>query len=154
MKRATFTDKTGATIQLSEYSEKQVIDTSPDYEKSSIGAPTRYFTRQSKSGGVDMQISYLPIPPSNSTGTVILDYAVQVNDLSGDSDVPFNGLSILYPYHISIVYGVVARLKLIESKASEAQTFETLFEAEEQSMRGGIGTMPNLRISGAAGGGH
>jgi hypothetical protein len=152
MKRVLFKDKNGASIQLSEYSEKQVTDTTPNYERSSIGAPTRYFTRQSKSAGTALEICYLPIPPNTSTGTVRMDYAVQVTDLSGDSDVPFNGLSTLYPYHEAIVYGVTSRLKFIEGKASEAQTYEILFEAEEQSMKSGSGTMPNFRPSGSAGG--
>lgn len=154
VKRAVFTDVNNNTIQLQEYSEKSVIDTSPNYESDSQGAPTRYFVRQSKSGGTAMQISYLPVPPNVSTGTVRVDYVVQPTDLASDTDIPFNGLLWLTPYHDVIVAGVVIRLKLIEGETDEAKEYMQIFTAEEQQMIGGSQNMPNFKPAASAGGGN
>ena len=151
MKRAVFTDANGQTIQLQEYSEKSVIDNTPNYENDQIGSPTRYFTRQSKSGGTAVQISFLPIPTTVTTEKVRIDYLVQPNTLVNDTDIPFNGLLTLTPFHEVIVYGVVVHLQLIEDELDAANAYEQLYTQEEQAMRGGASNMPNFKPSASAG---
>ncbi len=146
-KRAIFTLNSGSKIQLREDSEKGVVDGSPDFERSSAGAPIRYFVRQSKSGGTALQISYLPVPTSASTGTIRVDYVVQPTDLSSDSDVPFEGQLHLLPYHQALSYGVTMRIKLWKGEVEEAQAYAQLYDRMIQAMVGGTGRMPNFRPS-------
>lgn len=146
-KRVVFKDSRGSATQLREESEKGVIDGSADYERSSSGQPTRYFTRQSKSGGTALQISYLPVPTSASTGTIRVDYVALPVEMSSDSDIPFNGLLYLYPYHQAIVWGTAFKIKLLEARADEATLYAQLYDRAVQVLKDNVGKLPNFRPS-------
>ncbi len=150
--RVTYTDSASVITSLMEESERSVIENMPDFQRNSVGKPTRYFIRQKKtSGATQLEAGLIPLPNSSSTGTLTMDYVVQTTDLSSDSDIPFNGLRYLYPYHMTIVYGVTLRLKLIESKADEAEAYASLFDRNVQVMKDNIGRMPNFHPSASPG---
>lgn len=146
-KRATFTF--GPTIRLTGVTEQSVLDSNPDFERSSKGTPVQYFIRQSKTAGdTAMEIAYLPVPQSSSsTGTVRVDYVVQPTDMDDDADVPFNGLRHLYPHHMAIVWGTTLRIKLLEGKTDEAELYSQLYDRSIQILRDSVGKLPDYRPS-------
>lgn len=145
-RRAYFIDSAGMRTYLTEDSEESVMK-SPDTERSSTGKPTRYYVREQKDGDDPLEFGVIPVPTSSSTGTVVMHYIAQPSDLSSDSDVPFNGYSHLIPYHQVLVWGAVLRIKLIEAKTNEATAYAQLYDRSIQSMKDGVGRMPNFRPS-------
>lgn len=117
-----FFDATNHTRELTEISEKAERESTPDYERI-IGQPMQYFVRDSTGAtATTTQIAFLPIPSSTtSVGTATIDYVATAVDLAAATDVPFNGMKILYPYHYSLVYSVTAKLKSIKGDPSAAQ---------------------------------
>jgi hypothetical protein len=150
--RVVFSDSNNVKTTLREDSERSVTENSPDFERNSVGKPTRYFMRQSKSGGTDLEFGIIPVPNSQSTGTIRIDYIVQPDDLSLNSDVPFNDLVHLKPYHHTLVWGVVMRIKMLEGDSVGAQVFATLYDKSVQLMRDNLGKLPNFHPSTSSGG--
>lgn len=150
--RVQFSDARGVRTTLNEDSEHSITENTPDFERNSVGIPTRYFMRQSKAGGTELQMGILPIPNAQSTGTLRIDYAVQLNDMDEDSDIPFNGLSHLEPYHYTIIWGVSLRIKAMEGDAGGVQNFSGLYDRSLKIMRDNLGKMPNFLPSASPGG--
>jgi hypothetical protein len=140
----------GDTIELDELSQKGLYDTMPGWESES-GSPVNYWvsnaTNPSVSNPTPMRISYIPVPTTQSTGTVTLWYLQQVADLANDTDVPFDGRRTVYPYHMGIVYHVVTRIKLIEGKADEAQLYQVMFTNSVGISNDRMGRRPNYTPS-------
>ena len=142
-----YTDTGGNVYDLEEKSERYMYQSEPTYA-SQTGEPTKYFVRHSTSGADQLEISYNPIPDSNSAGgVVVMDYFNQVTDLSSDSDVPFDGLYTLYPYHEALIYGAVARTKLIEGNTEEAQAYQLLYNGVITVAVDRLGRSPNYNPS-------
>lgn len=131
-----FKDTSNTTIKLIEVGKKPLYDNNADFENSSQGTPTQYFTRDDPSGGTAQQIGFLPIVVTGSTGTVTVYYTQQVTDLSGASDVPFNGQLNLYPYHYTLVLYAVWQIKMLEGKYDEATNYQTMLDREITVMQG------------------
>lgn len=147
--RGLFKAQNGTVTQIREDSEKIIYDGLSDYERSSKGtSPTLYFVRQSTQSDTVMEIAFLPVATSTaSTGTVRIDYIMQPSDLSADSDVPFEGLRHLYPYHDTLVWGIVFRVKALQGLVEEANFYGTLYDRGLQSMIDNKDKMPNFRPS-------
>jgi hypothetical protein len=140
---AVFTRPGASTIELQERLQGSLVDDFPSYEQGNSGAPTEYLVRQSTSGGNNLEIAYLPTPTSTSTGTVRVDYYAYPDDLSADSDVPFEGLLHLYPYHYALVAHVSARVKEVEGKLDEAAYWRAQFDRYLQIMQQRLESAPN-----------
>ena len=141
--KALFLDNGGQQYQLQEFSEAKVYQTDPDFEQTSSGPPTYYFTRFPGDTDDSLEIAYLPVPTATSTGTVTLFYYNRPTDLSSDSDVPFEGFTHLYPYHYGIVYHVVARIKALEQKMEQSTYWMKEFERVVTTMADRLGRAPN-----------
>ena len=89
-------------ISLDETTYKKLEADNPGWRRFNA-APVEYFVDNATTTN-QLVISYIPIPDSSSTGTVTVRYISQVDDLSADADVPFNGRRELYTFHMSIVY--------------------------------------------------
>lgn len=142
-RKATYR-RSGTTSELEETSEINILTNNPDFERQS-GPPTKYFLRVSTQSGTAMQIGYNPVPTTASTGTVTLSYFALATDLSADSDVPFNGLLFLVPYHNALVYFSTGRIKLMEHRAEEAGAYLQLYTAAVTSMKDRLNSMPNYQ---------
>lgn len=142
--QVTFRDSAGRTRNLEEVTEKSLWQDNPDYERQS-GQPFSYFVRQSTAAtDYELQIAFLPVPSSSTaTGTARIDYYNQATSLTGNADVPFDGILALYPYHYALVYGTVARLKLLDAEPEDAKNYMTLYTASVQLMKDRLGAMPN-----------
>jgi hypothetical protein len=143
VQQVTFTDSDSTTFLLKEISEKVQYQTNADFEMTALGQPTQYFTRMPDSGTA-MEIAYVPIPDTSaSTGTVNVQYAYQPADLSGASDVPFDGFLTLYPYHGALVARATASIKQIEGRNDEAAIYFQLFDRYMAQMKDKNGAMPS-----------
>jgi len=138
----TFAGSTGVSYELKEAARRSFIQQNPDWLRQR-GPPAQYIIQQSLSGGNPLLISYYPIPSSTQIGTVTITYYKQVDDLSSDSDVPFDGLNHLYPFHRTIVYEVTAKLKFIEGLSAEGSTYIQLYQSDLAIMAKRLSTSPN-----------
>lgn len=141
--KVLFEDNGGQQYQLQEYSEAKIYQTEPDFENTSSGPPSHYFLRYPGDTSDDLEIAYLPVPTATSTGTVTAWYYYQPADLSSDSDVPFEGVSTLVPYHWGIVAHVIARIKALEQKTDQATFYLQEFQRIVTTMADRLGRAPN-----------
>ncbi len=139
------------TVELKEVSERSLQQSNPDFERQTAGPPVNYFTRQSLTGGNAILLGLVPAPSSSAAGTLMVQYISQPADLSGDSDVPFDGLLHLAPYHNLIVYYVSSKLTMIRGRTDESTAYATLYGAGLQLMTQKVGQRPNYN-PGAVGG--
>ena len=142
-----FKNKQGQTIELDEDSQKGLYDKNPDWEKDSIGTPNEFWVSNPTSPVVtstaNLRISFISIPNNLSTGTVTIWYYSKCADLSSDSDIPFDGRSLLFSYHMAIVYQATAKIKFSERKTDEANLYLQLFVNYVNEIKSNLGKMPD-----------
>lgn len=147
--KVEFQDVGGNILELKESTLKKLYGQNPEW-KSNRGAPVEYYVSEANISSpslTGLNISYLPIPTNTSTGTVTIQYYNQVVDISTGTDIPFDSKNHLIPYHNTIVYNVVSRIKLLEMKTSEAQFYDQLYGRELIMMRDRIHSKPNYNPS-------
>lgn len=83
------------------------------------GEPTHYFLHWA----TRTYIGLYPYPDSSSTDTVRCEYYAQGTDLSSDTDVPFNGIRELYPYHYALAYFAAGMMASIDGRQDLAQLY-------------------------------
>lgn len=140
-----YTNASGITVDMPELSARNVYQAQPDYERSSKGTPGTYFIRGQLTGS-SQEISFLPIP-TTSGGTVQIQYQSQPADMTADADVPFDGIKRLYPYHYTLVWGTVMRIKLIEGRGDEAKIYAELYNSDITTMKEKLKMKPNYNSS-------
>jgi hypothetical protein len=140
VKFVKFRDSAAHTRKLQQVSYKATLEGNPDYERLT-GPPFQYFVRPSTTATTS-DITYLPIPTTSSTGTVTITYFKQATALASDSDVLLDGDVTLLPYHETVVFGTVAKIKLIEGDPSAA-TYIQLQQSGLQAMNSRLGEMPD-----------
>lgn len=152
--KVLFQDRTNNVYVLKQVKPRSYLQSNPNYEKSSSGgqSPTNYQIRDSTSGAATQEISYIPVPTTSSTGTVRVDYYKRADDLSSDSDVPFDGDYSLYQYHDLLTYYTASRLFLMEGNVNGAAVYSQLYQAGLTLMKEKSGHNPDYN-PGAAGGG-
>lgn len=143
IRQVNFRDSSAHNKTLDEKSDRQISQENPDWIRQS-GPPINYVVRYSTSNASTLSISYIPIPTTSSTGTVTIQYFAQVTDLSSDSDIPYNSLRYLYPYHDILADYAIYKLKLIEGMTSEAQAYLQIYTAKLQLMDSKFKNMPNF----------
>jgi hypothetical protein len=146
-KLVTFTDTSGLTTRLDEFSFRKVYQDEANFEAASSGTPDHYFTRYPGNSNDALEIAYVPVPVTSSTGTVKVWYAYFPSDMASDSDVPFDGFNHLKPYHYVIVAQVTAKIKAIQGKFDESQFYLKEYERYVQTMSARFGAAPNYTPS-------
>jgi hypothetical protein len=144
-KNVIFQDRSNNVYVLKQVLPRTYLGQNPNYEKSSSGgqSPTNYQIRDSTSGAATQEISYIPVPTTSSTGTVRVDYYKRADDLSSDSDVPFDGDYSLYSYHDLIVYYTASRLFLMEGNVNAAAVYSQLYQSGLALMKEKFGVNPD-----------
>lgn len=140
-----FKDRGNTTLPLQEMTLRGLNARNPDWRRTQ-GTPLEYYVDKATTSS-QLQISYIPIPTSQSTGTVTIRYYYQVPDLSSDSDVPFDSKRHLYTYHQAIVYHATMRIKMIERRIDEANFYATLYNNYLAIIRNRLGDLPNYNPS-------
>lgn len=131
-RQVTFRDSANRSRDLEEKSERAIYQQNPDWLRQA-GAPVNYMIQYSTGGGTNLQISYIPIPTTSSTGTVYIDYYSQVTAMDSDSDTPFNSVKHLQPYVHTIIDLVTYRIMVIEGMP-EAAAYLQNFNGRMQIM--------------------
>ncbi len=104
--RISYSTGTGATaykrLEKMDFSRLD-IDT-PDWESTATGQPIQYY--------LSNRLIYLyPAPNATWAGTnrLKIDFSRFPADLSADTDIPYDGVTDLYPYHDLIIFYVLAQ---------------------------------------------
>ena len=153
-----FRNTQGNTINLSQLGEQSLYDKNPSWDKTSIGSPVSYYvsnaTNPVVSSSSSLRISYIPIAPATSTGTVTVWYFNEVSDLISDSDIPFEGRRNLFSYHMAIVYYVTMRLMAIDGINDDVALYQGLYTSQIGIMKQRVFYSPNYNPSFGAGDGR
>lgn len=136
------------TSVLEQLPLKKLYETNPSW--SNTGGSIQNYTIDQGSTTDQLQMGFYKPPTTSSTGTVTVFYTYQAQDMSNDTDVPFDGFYHLYPYHMTLVYHVVARIALKEGDAAGAQSYLSFYSAGISTMRENLGRMPDYNPTGHA----
>ncbi len=147
-----FTNQSGQVTMLDESMERSLRQSNPDWESEGGNAPTDYLVRTSTTGSAEIEIGIFPIPTVvSSTGTINMTYFSQVANLSSDNSIPFEGYNVLVPYHDSIIYGVAAKIMLIENNTNMANSMLSIYNDLIGISSNRLGRAPNYVPSFSAG---
>lgn len=132
---------------LEEKSERSLNQENPDYERQR-GPPFYYFVRNSTWTDTVLEYGLNPVPSATAQlGTIYVDYYNQPTALSSNSDIPFDSMYHLYPYHSGIIYYVVSKIKLLEGDVASATAYNQLYEQMIALMVDRLGRAPNYNPS-------
>jgi hypothetical protein len=109
---------------------------------SATGQPTLYyFDRSSQT----VQIGFWPAPSvANSTGTVLIYYVQQTQDVTATTAQPFNGNLLLQPYVTALAYYVAYRGFMTVEETDMANAYLQYWVSFLQMMRQGTTKMPDF----------
>lgn len=96
------------------------------------------------------QMGFIPAPTTASTGTVVIQYVQQTQEITSDSQVPFNGWVTMTPYHEALVDYTLCRAWQVLEETDLAQPFCDHWNMLIGAMRSGQNKMPDFN-PGAAG---
>jgi len=140
-----FRAKDKSYLKLEETNLKTLRTDNPDW-RNQRGSPTEYYV-DNATGTDQLLITYIGIPTEASTGTVILRYAALPDDMSSDSDVPFDGRRELYTFHMSLVYHVAMRISVVRKRFEEATFYGQMFTNSINMISQKAGARPNYTPS-------
>lgn len=134
--RVTWLDR---NLKETTFQEEDAAASNSAWERTG-GAPDSYFQDPSQPD----KIGFQPYPNSaTSTGTVKIFYIAYASDLSSDSDVPFNALDRMVPYHDLLIFYPCFKIFLIQGNQVKFQTYAQWYESRLLSFRDKYGTKPN-----------
>ena len=90
-------------------------------------------------------IGFYPAPTISSTGTITLDYAVNVSQLVNSTDEPFNGTVEFKPFHESLAKFVAYRYYLLMGNQALADVYAKEFASDVKRMAEIPKIKPNYR---------
>lgn len=132
-------------IDLDRTTRQKLMNDNPNWERFG-GPPSEYFV-QISSYQDNLEMWLIPAPDTNNTGSVQLRFRAQPLNMTADADRPFNGEYVFDPYHYTIVYLAVGRLKLLEGRTNEAQLYYGLAESSIENMKAKIGNVGDYNPS-------
>jgi len=95
------------------------LDKNQEWEEVS-GLPINYYIHFASRG----LVAFYPFPDSESvTGKIRYNYMAQPDDLSGDTDTPFNGIAELQPYGYVLSFYCAYRASLVDGSPMAQQYF-------------------------------
>lgn len=113
------------------------------------GLPINYYVNHSSR----TLIGFYPFPnTTNSTGTIRMEYSAQVTDLSGDSDVPFNGITEIQPYSYLLPLWCAYRASLLDGKTTMAQAYYAEYRRGSDMLASDAFSRPGYKPSAVGGG--
>jgi hypothetical protein len=111
---------TGTQIVKLDATSLSQLDANNNGWESANGLPINYWLNDTNNYNT---IGFYPVPTTNSTGTVNVYYVQQPAELTSLTQVPFNNVVILYPYHSALIYYVVYRCYLALEEDDLAQPY-------------------------------
>ncbi len=141
--RVEFQKQGSSTVDILDQVTIKRLDDENVGWRTHAGSPAEYMVRRSTDLTDPHLVAFIPPATNTSTGTVTIEYAAQVTDLSSDSDAPFEGYRVLYPYHYTLVWWVTERVKAIEGKLEDAKYYRDLYDRSVAIMRDRLGRRPD-----------
>lgn len=153
VKMVTYLPATNIRRRLNQKSYKAQIESNPEWERQT-GPPMSYIVRGSTDTGLSLEMAFIPIATSASTGTANVDYYKQATEMTSDSDILLDGDYALVSYHNAVIYSAAMNIQIIEGNAQMAQNYSQLFQSMLTAMKSRLGEMPdyNPGLSGASSG--
>lgn len=112
---------------------------SAEWEVSS-GLPTYYFINFSSR----TKIGFAPFPNvATDTATIKVEYNAYTPTLTSDSDVPFGGITELFPYHYSLIYYAAYKASIIDERYDKAKVFMESYNSISTLMKDTCLIRPN-----------
>lgn len=125
----------------------EALDKNAEWYKTS-GYPTFYFMNWSSR----TYMGVYPFPTTTaSTGTLRVEYYAQATTLSSDSDVPFNSITELVPYHYTLAFYAASRMAAIDGRADLATFYMAEFRAGVDRVSREARARPSYRPSAIGG---
>ena len=138
--RVTFNNK---NLKESTFQEEDSAASNSPWELTG-GMPSVYFQDATQPGYVGLK----PFPNSvSSTGTLKVMYYAYPTDLSADSDVPFNSINRLKPFHDLLILYPCYKIFLIQGNQIKFQMYAQQYESRLAIMSSKYGTKPNYNPS-------
>jgi hypothetical protein len=132
---------TTTNYKLLDYMTKEGMDTKYSFwENADASNPQKYFYEQ------DRVVVY-PKPSSTYAGYQFLkhEFYTLADDMDDDADVPFNGLSYMYPYHEALKLYVCFLCSIDSGDTAEQSVFFGKFDSEVGIARSEFGDRPDKR---------
>lgn len=109
-----------------------------NWENGDLGSPTRYYYR-------GQSIGLYPAPSTSYDGENYLkiDYNAKSSTMTGNTDIPYDDISYLYPYHKAIVWYVCHLCMIDTGNLDLANYFMGLFEKMVQECKEEGNNMPD-----------
>lgn len=142
VKMVTYLSATNIQRRLVQKSYKSQIESNPEWERQT-GPPMNYMVRSSTDSGLSLEMAFIPIATSASTGTANVTYYKQATEMTSDSDILLDGDYTLVPYHNSVVYSAAMNIQIIEGNVQMAQSYSQLYQAMVAAMKSRLGEMPD-----------
>lgn len=101
-------DSTNTYTRLNR-TEIDILDKSLlEWEDADNNEPTDYYVRTTS---YNVVIGLFPEPDllHSGTGYLRLDFIIKIGTMSADGDIPFNGVSYMYPYHYMLIDYTIAK---------------------------------------------
>lgn len=89
-------------------------------------------------------IGFYPAPVTSSTGPVIVYYVQQPTELTLTSQVPYNGWTMMTPYHSGLVYYICYRAYMAQEDMEKAPIYLNDWQISLQLMRVGLYKQPDF----------
>jgi hypothetical protein len=137
-----FLDTSGRTRDIPETSYRGLSQNNPDWARQT-GPPMQYVLYHSTSPLDRKNLIFIPIATRSSTGTITMDYYKQATDLLSDGDYLLDGRYELAPYHYTVVYQTVMKIKMIEGDTTAVSVYAQLYQASLQAMMKSLSQSPN-----------
>lgn len=129
-------------LELQEITPEAIANKAGLSWETSQALPTNYFINFASRTNV----GFYPVPgSSSSTGTVRLEYYAQETDLVASSDVPFNGIVEMQPYHDLLAYYAAYRMAAIDGRSDLAGLYRTEFYTGLERMKREALNRPSYR---------
>lgn len=104
------------------------------------GKPQKYYIYLAQT----TQIGFFPTPTSTSTGTVVVYLMHQPTELTATTQTPFDGWTVLYPYHSGLSYYIAYRCYMVQEQSDMATPYFNEWALYIQSLKEAAYKLPDF----------
>ncbi len=115
------------------------LDAQNDQWEGLSGTPYYYFVNFASAN----MVGFTPWP-TVSTGTVSLDYFVQVKDLVNGTDVPFNSVNSLQSFGFALAYYAASKMATLEDRQDLSANYDKKYALAVSQMAAECNALPNF----------
>lgn len=128
----------GRKLNQTSFNEQDAVTVA--WQTQSVGTPLAYYVYLAP----NPTIGFVPAPATASTGTVVLWYIQQTQDLTLTTQTPFNGWSQLVPYHSALSYYIAYRGLWTVGDTDQASQYLSEWQQWVAALKVGLGRQPDF----------